>query len=425
MSVAAHDTATGVAAGPPVPRRPAWLLSVCLDGALGGAAYLSSYWLRFPGDSLGLFLPAAWTTMPVVVIGQLAALSLAGAYAPRPRVGWLSRVIFGVLAGTAASAVFVGVMLGFHGISRIAFAADAVLMSIAALAWRGGWVLSTRARTRVSLDLPGDLIDRATETGSIGAIVTSLYRYRELLKNLVIKDLKLKYRGSVFGFLWSMVNPLLMIVVYAVAFTYILRIRTAGFVFYLMLGQLAWTFFASSATMSTGAIIDNGGLVKSVSFPRAILPIATVLFNLAQYVLTVSIFLPVMLVWYQVPLSAPMLMFPAVLALQSLFTIGIALMLATATVFFRDVKHLLEVALAVLFWTTPIVYELTHVPERMRLLILMSPMSSFVVVYHQLFYYREWPDLSLWMVAGTYAVGAFLIGVTLVLAFEDRFSEQI
>ena len=134
---------------------------------------------------------------------------------------------------------------------------------------------------------------------TLGAVVGSLYRYRELLKNLVLKDLKLKYRGSVFGFLWSLANPLLMIIVYALAFTYILRVRSERFVFYLMLGQLSWTFFANSASMSTTSIVDNSGLLKSVFFPRAILPMGTVLFNLAQYLLTVSVFLPAMLLWYQ------------------------------------------------------------------------------------------------------------------------------
>jgi len=94
-------------------------------------------------------------------------------------------------------------------------------------------------------------------------------------------------------------------------------------------------------------------------------------------------------------------------------------------VFFRDVRHLVEVALAVLFWTTPIVYELDRVPERLRLLILLSPMSPFVVLYQKLFFFREWPDATVWLVAGTYAVGAFVIGGALLLAFEDRFTEQV
>jgi ABC-type polysaccharide/polyol phosphate export permease len=120
-----------------------------------------------------------------------------------------------------------------------------------------------------------------------------------------------------------------------------------------------------------------------------------------------------------------MALFPAFLALQCLFTIGVALILATSTAFFRDVRHLLEVALAVMFWTTPIVYELRQVPEALRVLILLSPVSPFVVAYQKLFYYREWPEPTLWLVAVTYALGSFILGATLILAFEDRFAEQL
>jgi len=311
-------------------------------------------------------------------------------------------------------------------VSRSAFVADAILMTIGAIGWRGVWVLRLRAQLRSAVrPLDDHLIDRDTELTTLRGVVLSLYRYRELLRNLVLKDLKLKYRGSVFGFVWSLLNPLLMIGVYAIAFTFILQVRSAGFVFYLMLGQLSWTFFSSSAMMSTGAVIDNAGLLKSVRFPRAILPIATVLFNLAQYLLTVSVFLPVMMLWYSVPLSAPMLVFPVFLALQVLFTIGIALLLATGTAYFRDIRHLLEVALAVMFWMTPIVYELRNVPERLQLFILLGPVSPFVVAYHQLFFYREWPSGDVWLAATSYALGAFVVGAMVFLGFEDQLMEQL
>jgi lipopolysaccharide transport system permease protein len=274
-------------------------------------------------------------------------------------------------------------------------------------------------------DVTDELIDRAARRHTIRAMVASLVGYRGLLQHLVLKDLKLKYRGSVFGFLWSFLNPLMMIAVYATAFGFILRIRTEGFVFYLMLGQLAWTFTASSAAMSTGSIVDNAGLLRSVAFPRAILPIATVLFNLAQFLLTVFIFLPVMMAWYHVPPSKAMLLFPVFLALQALFTIGVALLLSTATAFFRDVRHLLEVALTVLFWTTPIVYELRHVPDAIQPLILLSPVSPFVVAYQQLFFYQQWPSPAVWTMAIAHAVVAFVGGVLLFVTFEDRFTEQL
>jgi lipopolysaccharide transport system permease protein len=253
----------------------------------------------------------------------------------------------------------------------------------------------------------------------------ALVRYRHLLRNLVLKDLKLKYRGSVFGFLWSLLNPLVMIVVYTVAFTYILQIRAEGFVFYLMLGILPWTFFAGSLSASTGAIADNGGLVKSVFFPRAILPAAGVLFNLAQFLLTLVVFLPVMLVYYRVVPAAPMLLFPLFLALQAIFIIGLALLLATATAFFRDVKHLVEVALAVLFWTTPIVYELGQIPDRLRGLILLSPMSPYVHAYHEIFFYRQWPDTATWLLTAGYAAGALALGLWLTVRHEERFAELV
>lgn len=278
---------------------------------------------------------------------------------------------------------------------------------------------------RESVDERRGMVDLAAQSDSLALTIRSLVRYRALLGALVLKDLKLKYRGSVLGFLWSIMNPLVMTVVYTAAFTYILRIRTEAFVFYLLLGLLAWTFFASSASMAAGAIADNGGVMRSVFFPRAILPFATVLFNLIQYLLTAAVFLPVMLVYHHVAPAAPMLLFPVFLALQVVFTFGVALMLATATAFFRDVRHLLEIALAVMFWTTPIIYEMSLVPERLRLPILLSPMTSYVRGYQQIFYYREWPDASVWLVATLYAIGAFLVGASLLLAFEDRLAEQV
>ena len=425
MSVVADGPVAAPVSTAVVPVRPSWLLSVLLDALLGVTAYIASYWLRFDSERLAAFLPGAWSTVPLVAGAQILALGALQAYVPKPKTSWLSRVVAGIVLGTAVSALLLRVAVGFQGISRMAFAADAVLLSIAAIGWRGAWVLRARARARaVARASVADLVDRADEM-TLGTVLVSLYRYRNLLKALVLKDLKLKYRGSVFGFLWSLANPLLMIVVYTLAFRYILGMRSEMFVFYLILGQLAWTFFANSIMMSTASIVDNSGLLRTVVFPRAILPIATVLFNLAQYLLTITVFLPLMFAWYRIPFVEPMILGPVVLALHVAFTMGIALILATTTVFFRDVRHLVEVAVAVLFWTTPIVYQLDRVPESLRLLILLSPMSPFVTAYQRLFYFREWPEPTLWLVTITYAFGAFVVGMALVLAFEDRFTEQL
>ena len=118
----------------------------------------------------------------------------------------------------------------------------------------------------------------------------SLFRYRELIRNLVLKDLKLKYRDSVLGFLWSLANPLLLILVYSFVFGHILRGGPPNFAYFLMVGILPWNFFAQSLMMSTGSILDNGNLIRKVALPMEVFPVATALFNLAQFLFVMVFF---------------------------------------------------------------------------------------------------------------------------------------
>lgn len=268
-------------------------------------------------------------------------------------------------------------------------------------------------------------VDHAANPDSLRTTLAGLYRYRELLRNLVTKDLKLKYRGSVLGFLWSLGNPLMLIVVYTLAFRYILGIGDDRFVLLLLIGVLAWTFFANSMMMATGSIVDNAALVKSVFFPRAILPTASVLFNLAQYLLTLVVFLPIILTVFRVGPAAPMLLYPVFLLLQVTFTVGIAMLIGAGTAFYRDVRHFVEVALLLLFWMTPIVYRLEQVPARLRPVVFASPMSPYVIAYQRMFYDVRWPETSVWIACIAYAVGALAIGTAVFLSLEDRLVEQV
>ena len=126
--------------------RPGLALGLALDAPLALIAYASAYWLRFPGDRLSTFLPGLWQTTPVVIVSQLVALAALRAYAPMPRTSWLFRVVAGGGLGAAAAMLITGGTVGFQGVSRMAFVADALLFSIAALGWRGIWVLRARAR---------------------------------------------------------------------------------------------------------------------------------------------------------------------------------------------------------------------------------------------------------------------------------------
>jgi ABC-type polysaccharide/polyol phosphate export permease len=192
-----------------------------------------------------------------------------------------------------------------------------------------------------------------------------------------------------------------------------------------MLGILAWTFFSSSIAMSTGALVDNGGLVRSVWFPRAILPIATVLFNFSQYLLTAVVFLPVMMTIYGIAPAPPMLAFPIFLLLQLGLTIGLALITSVGTAFFRDVRHFVDVGLAILFWATPVVYETSQLSARVQRLLLLAPLSPYITAYHDVFYYRQWPSPEVWVLAVVYALVPLVAGLWLITRVEDRLTEQV
>lgn len=271
----------------------------------------------------------------------------------------------------------------------------------------------------------GTLVDRAAQIRSVRATAASVLHYRQLIRSLVAKDLKLKYRGSVLGFVWSLVSPLLMLGVYTLAFKYIIGNTTEGFVFLLLLGILAWNFFVGSLVMSTGAIVDNAGLLKSVLFPRAVLPISSVMFNFAQYVLTAAVLIPVMVVFYRVPVTPLVVLYPVFLFLQLVFVTGLALALSAAAAHLRDTRHLLDIALQALFWTTPIVWSLTQVDAQWHPLVLLSPMSPFVVAYQRVIYYGTWPGTEVTGVAIVYALGALAVGTAFFLRSDRRFSELV
>jgi ABC-type polysaccharide/polyol phosphate export permease len=152
---------------------------------------------------------------------------------------------------------------------------------------------------------------------------------------------------------------------------------------------------------------------------------ATVLFNLAQYLMTFAVLLPVLLIIFQVAPAWPMLAYPVVLLLLVLLTSGVSLMVASASVYYRDVKHLVDVALQVLFWLTPVVYDLSDVPERIRLPLLFTPLSPFVTAMHDIFYRQAWPDVWVWAAAVLWSVPLFMVGLTAFLSYEDRFAEQL
>jgi ABC-type polysaccharide/polyol phosphate export permease len=399
---------------------------VAFDVLVALACYVAAYRLRFEGPDFARFLVLALRVFPLMGGFHVGVLALLQLYSARSQRVWPVRVIAGTVVGSLLGFGMGGALVGLEGLSRQATLGYLLMLVLAGLAWRSAIGLWTRVMAlRRPVEEDDDFEMRGESFRSMSGGVLLAVGYRDLLRNLVAKDLKLKYRGSVLGFLWSLVNPLVMILVYTFAFTYVLRVPTERFAFFVLIGVLAWTFFAGATLGSSNAIVDGGSLIKSVVFPRIILPVSGVAFHLVQFALSIAMLLPVVLAWYQIPLGWQMLLFPVFLVLQVLFITGIALLLSTATTFMRDLRHLAEIGISVGFWATPIIYEYTFVPEQFRFAILLSPMAPFIRAYQDMFYYLVWPDLAIWLVAITYGVGAFVCGLSVFVTYEDRFSEQV
>jgi len=253
----------------------------------------------------------------------------------------------------------------------------------------------------------------------------SVFRYRELIRNLVFKDLKLKYRDSTFGFLWSLANPLLVISVYSFVFGHLIRVGVERFPYFLMIGILAWNFFAQSLMMSAGSILENGNLIRKVAIPMEVFPVATVLFNLVQYFLALIVLFPMAFILFGISPSWSWLAFLPILILYVGFTLGACFAVATATVFYRDVRHFTEILLMLLFWLTPIIYDIRSITPSLQTVIYLNPISFFTLAYQNALFYNIFPSFQEVMFLMLLAVLMFLIGYTFFVRLKTRFAEEV
>jgi ABC-2 type transport system permease protein len=256
-------------------------------------------------------------------------------------------------------------------------------------------------------------------------MLRACYQYRTLIKNLVLKDLKLKYRGSVLGVIWSLLRPLLMIGVYTLAFKYVVRIKMENYAFFLLIGLLPYNFFQGSAMASTRSVIDNYNLIKKVYFPRQTLPVATVLFNFAQFLLALVVFVPFFLLFSPVPVHWVSLWLFPLLAFHLLFTIGVALLLSALTSSFRDVEHLTEVGLVLLFWVTPIIYPISMVPAPFQTVMKLNPLASLAMAYQDLVFYGRIPEFIVVITLLGWTIALFTAGYLIFKWYDPAFAELV
>ena len=244
------------------------------------------------------------------------------------------------------------------------------------------------------------------------ANLRQVFRYRALVSSLVARELKARYRGSVLGFLWTFANPLLLLGIYTFVFTVMMPGSRAGtriepYAVFLLCGILPWTWFQTSVLESCTVLVAGGNLIRKVLFPAEILPIVTVLTGLVNFGFSLII-LAGFLAYYARPVSiGEIAWLPLIVLVQLTFTLGLALLLSSLTVHFRDLRDLVGNLMTLWFWGTPIIYSVSEVPERFRWLLALNPLTHLAVAYQNVLFldgpFEAWPSL-LWLGAASLAL---------------------
>jgi ABC-2 type transport system permease protein len=280
--------------------------------------------------------------------------------------------------------------------------------------------------------------------GGTMVAVREVTEHLELLRMLVIKDLKIRYKASAIGLFWSLLNPLLMMLVYTAIFGVVFKSQRPEFPIFVLSGLLAWNFFGTVLPPATLSVVGNSNLIKKTRFPTSLLPLSVVLSGFVNFLISL-VLLVGLLVLYRHPVGLPLVWLPALLVAQVFFTAGLSLLLSSLNVLFRDVEHFLGIILTVWFFATPIIYPREAVQgSRLAGAILnVNPMTWLIDAYQTIFYGKPdavvsggathyvgtftaaWPDLLPTVGFVALSVVTLVIGFTVFVRLSRRFAEEV
>ena len=255
-------------------------------------------------------------------------------------------------------------------------------------------------------------------------MIKNLYNYRELLKSNVKKEIRGKYKGSFLGILWSFVNPLLQVAVYAIVFPYIMRIQTENYLIYLIVGIIPWTFFTTVINQGMITIRMNAGIIKKVYFPREILPISVALSGLINFLIS-CIIIVLFCLFGGTGITWHIVLLPFIAIIQFVLTLGIVFALSAINIYIKDTEYIIAFILNMLFYATPILYEAVLFPEKIRWILYLNPMTQVVLAYRDIFLYHQVPELSgiIYLIIVTIII--FVLGLFIFRKLEKGFAEEV
>lgn len=255
-------------------------------------------------------------------------------------------------------------------------------------------------------------------------LVKELYDYREMIYMLVRREIRGRYKGSILGFFWTFLNPLLQFIVYAIVFSTIMRMDIDQFYIYLFVAFVPWFFLATAIPQGAVCIQTQSNLVQKIYFPRMVLPISTVVTAFVNMLLSELVVFAVLLI-SGFGISRYILALPIVWFVQFLFVLGIVLFVSALTVYIRDLAHILDIVVMAWFYATPIVYPPEMLPAQFKFLTYLNPMYGIIDGYRKILYYKCLPDFSTMTLALGLGVATIFIGGFVFQRLQRGFAEEL
>lgn len=250
-----------------------------------------------------------------------------------------------------------------------------------------------------------------------------VWRYRELLRSLVVRNLKVKYQRSLLGFVWTLVNPLLTVSILVLVFSHVVRIPVPHYWAFVLSGYFVWNFMLQTLNTGTYIFSEHSRLTRSVAFPSEILVLGAAGSRLIEFCAEIAFILLALIVLHHHGVPASYVLLPVLILIQLLLAIGLALPIATLSVFYYDVYHALPIALTTLFYLSPVFYPAAMVPETARSYYFLNPLAGLLTLYQDVVYAGRIPDATLLFGTASAAIVICLVGYAIFRRYASVFAE--
>ena len=252
------------------------------------------------------------------------------------------------------------------------------------------------------------------------AYIQNFLKFQPLLNELVARDIKIKYRRSVLGVLWTLLNPLLMMIVLSIVFSNLFKFDVENFPLYLLSGQVVFNYFSGATTSSMSAITDNASLIKKIYIPKYLFVLARVISSFINLMASFTALLLVMLAM-RVELHYRIVLVIIPILLLVIFSLGVGLVLSAIVVRFRDIMHLYSVFITALMYLTPVIYPLTVLPEWIKKIVLLNPITNYLIMFRDVMMNNCFPNISYMLIGVVEALVALVVGLLVFYKNQDEF----